>query len=140
MAPEVQADQRTDLRVVHGDPNDPREALALLENAHRVAEDTMTSARAEAERLLMGARNEAQQLRTQAREQAEREVSEAGRKAEAKRAQAQEEATRLLAKARGELATIEQTKERVARERDDAVTGARELAQRLLAATGPATE
>lgn len=140
MATEAEADKRTGLRVVHGDPNGPHEALALLENAHRVAEDTMTSARAEAERLLMGARHEAQQLRTQAREEAERETSEAGREAEATRAQAQEEATRLLANARGELAAIEQTKQQVATERDAAVTAARELAQRLVAAADPATQ
>ena len=130
---ESQATERTDLRVVHnGGDTGPQEAMALLEHAHRVAEDTLTSARAESERLLMAARHEAQQLRTTAREQAEREVSEAGHKAETTRAQAQEEADRLLTEARSKLAQIGQEKDRLAKARDQAADSVRELAQHLL--------
>lgn len=137
MASEPQAEKRADLRVVQGDQNGPSEALALLENAHRVAEDTMTTARAEAERLLMSARHDAQQLRNQAREQAEREVADAGRKAEAAREQAQEEANRLVADARGEAAAIEQSRERLTAEREAAANATRELAERLLNSVAP---
>lgn len=132
MATETQTEDRADLRVVHADhENKPQEALALLENAHRVAEDTVNTARAEAERVLMAARHEAQELRKEAKEQSEREVAEAGHKAETARAQAQEEAGRLVADARGQVAEIEQEKERLSNERNAVAQSAQELAQRL---------
>lgn len=136
MATETEADERVDradLRVVPPDDKQaPHEALALLEHAHRVAEDTMTSARAEAERLLMAARHEAQQLRKQAREQSDRELTETSRKAETARAQAQEEADRLLAEARNQITEIEQERERVRGAQESTAQSARELAHKLL--------
>lgn len=131
MATETQAQERTDLRVVQGNENGPHEAVALLENAHRVAEDTINSAKAEAERVMMAARHEATELRKQAREQSDREVAEAGRKAETARAQAKEEASRIVADARGEVAELEQAKERLTNERNSVAQSAQELAQRL---------
>ncbi len=131
MATETQAQDRAELRVVQGNESGPQEALALLENAHRVAEDAINSAKAEAERVMMAARHEATELRKQAREHSEREVAEAGRKAETARAQAQEEASRMVADARGEVAELEQAKERLINERDSVAQSAQELAQRL---------
>ncbi len=112
MATNTESKDRSDLRVVQPpDANDPREAMALLEHAHRVAEDTLATARAEAERLLADAR----------------------RDAEATRAQAQDAAERILADARGNVAELEQHKERLASERESAISSAREFANRLLA-------
>jgi hypothetical protein len=91
----------------------------------------MTTARQEAERVLNAARHDAEQLRKQAQEHSRREIAEAGRKAAATRAQAQEEAGRLVADARGEVAELEQAKERLVTERESAAQSAQELAQRL---------
>jgi cell division septum initiation protein DivIVA len=134
MATETQPQNGVDLGVVHSrdEKGGPEQALTLLENAHRVAEDTITTARAEAERVLLAARHDAQQLRKQAREQSEREVAEASRKAETARAQAQEEAGRLVADARGKVAELEQEKVRLATERDFVAESAKQLAERLL--------
>ena len=140
MATDTQAEERTeraDLRVVPlGGDDGPRQALALLEHAHRVAEETMSTARTEAERLLMAARHDAQELRVQAKEQADREVSEAEREAEAARVRAHEEAERMVAEARGEVAELEQVKERLSETQHTAAETARALAQRLLDAAG----
>jgi vacuolar-type H+-ATPase subunit H len=122
------------LQVVHGGQDDPSEALGLLANARRVADDTIAQARGEAERLMATARQNAQSLEHQAREQAERHLNEAGQEAERVRYQGYGQAERMLGEARSQVAELERTAARLRSERDAAAESARELASRLLAA------
>jgi vacuolar-type H+-ATPase subunit H len=122
------------LQVVHGAQDEPSEALGLLANARRVADETLASARTDAERLLATARHNAQMLEQQAREQAERHLNEAGQEAERVRYQGYGQAERMLGDARGQVAELERSAARLRSERDAAAEAARELAAKLVAA------
>ncbi len=54
------------LQVVHGARDEPGEALGLLANARRVADETIANARADADRVLATARHNAAMLEQQA--------------------------------------------------------------------------
>jgi cell division septum initiation protein DivIVA len=122
------------LQVVHGARAEPSEAIGLLANAQRVADETVANARADAERMLATARHNAQMLEQQAREQAERHLNEAGQEAERVRYQGYGQAERMLGDARGQVAELERSAARLRSERDAAAEAARELAAKLVAA------
>ena len=134
-----------DLQVVRDDPTDePREAIGLLANARRVAEDTMARAQEEAGQLLASAREDVEQLEKEARAHADQQLATAEQESERVRYQAYGEAERLLADARGQVAEFERTAARLRSERAAAADSVRELAARLMQAvdtgpTGPTT-
>jgi cell division septum initiation protein DivIVA len=112
------------------------EALSLLRQAQRVAEEAVREARGEAERLLAAAHQEAQQLRQQARQQVEAQVAEAGREAKALRERAREQSEGLVTAARAELGQLQEAASRLRSEHTAATSTARALAARLLDAAG----
>lgn len=125
-----------DLQVVRDAPDQggPAQALTLLENANRVAEETVAQAKDEAERVLTAARSEADQVRREAREQGLREREAADRDADRARHEKLGEAERLLDQARNEVGELERTATRLRSEREAAAHSARELGERLMAA------
>ena len=139
------SDQRADLRVVRDDQPTlggpaPEQALTLLENARRVAEATVTDARAEAERLLAAARERAQQVQRDAQDQATRLRGEAEREAAQVRHQAFGEAERIVADARAQVAQLENSLGALQSNRDDALDTVRGLVgalSRVLAEHAP---
>ena len=122
-----------DLQVVHDDRRDePGQALGLLANARRVAEDTVAKAHADAEKLMEGARNDVQQLEQEARAHVDNQLATAGREAERVRYQAYGEAERMLSEARNQVAELERTAARLRSEHAAAADSVRELATRLM--------
>lgn len=131
-------DQRTDLRVVRDDaPGStaadagPQQALALLENARRVAEATVAEARDEAERLLSAARERAAQVQRDARELGQRLRADAERESAQVRHQAFGEAERIVADARARVTDLENSVGGLQSSRDEALTAVRGLVDRL---------
>lgn len=133
MAPETQ--NAADLHVVPNAPGDePQEALGLLGHARRVADETMSEARAEAEQVLAAAHEEAQRLQHEARGRVEHEMAEAGRKAESIRHEAHGEAERVVAGARQQVAELRHSVERLHVEQTSAIEQARAMAAKLMQA------
>ena len=145
------SDQRADLRVVRddgvtvsssGSMSPPEQALALLENARRVADATVAEARAEAERLLAAARERAHQVQRDARELGERLRGDAERESAQVRHQAFGEAERIVADARARVSDLEQSVGGLERSHEEALATARRLADglaRLVAEHQPRT-
>lgn len=149
------SDQRADLRVVRDDAlrvttsggmppagPPPEQALALLENARRVADATVAEARDEAERLLAAARERAAQVQRDARELGERLRGEAERESAQVRHQAFGEAERIVADARAQVSALERAIGGLEASRDEALSSARRLVEdlsRLVAEHQPAT-
>jgi vacuolar-type H+-ATPase subunit E/Vma4 len=121
-----------DLQVVRGEgEGTPQQAFGLLENAGRVAEDTVRQARTEADRIVGAARSEAEKVRREGLEQGALERAAADRDAERLRHEKLGEAERLLREAREEVAELERSAGRLRSERDAAADSARELATKL---------
>lgn len=136
------SDQRSDLRVVRDDSDGsgrptisgsqgPEQALGLLENARRVADATVAEARTEAERLLAATRERAQQLQRDARELGQRLRADAERESAQVRHQAFGEAERIVADARAQVTSLENTLTALHADREALIARTRELVQRL---------
>ena len=121
-----------DLQVVHDDRGgEPGQALGLLANARRVAEDTVDQARGEAAQLMAAARHDVEVLEQEARAHVDQQLATAGREAERVRYQAYGEAERMVSDARNQVAELQRTAARLRSERAAAADAVRELAARL---------
>lgn len=141
MAPETQ--NAADLHAVPNSPGDEAQAaLGLLGHARRVADETMSQARTDAEQVLATAREEAQRLQHEARARVEQEMADAGRKAQSIRNEAHGEAERVVGGANQQIAELSRNVERLRTERAAAVDQARAIAAKLMqaveAGSGPA--
>ncbi len=109
----------------------PRDALGLLENAGRVAEEAVRAARAEAAQIVAQARGEAHRLREEAREQIVQEREAANRDTEHLRHERLGQVENMVLRAREEVGELERSAARLRSERAAATQAARDMANRL---------